>query len=209
MPASRILSAVLAAAAVVACAAPTEPSVEASAQGAPLARQPHQAAPDDQALSAARARFERVEQGEMTLLHRRGDLWLGSQPALTDLQELAAAGLRTVVSLRPGDEPIGYDEERAVEQLGLRWVGVAYDEPHNLDRSVFARTRQVLSDPKARPLLLHCATGNRVGPVWIAWRVLDEGAEFADALAEARILGLRFLPYADKARAYIERELSP
>jgi hypothetical protein len=45
-----------------------------------------------------------------------------------------------------------------------------------------------LRKPGERPLLLHCASANRVGAVWLAHRVLDGGLSYDAALREAELL---------------------
>jgi len=59
-----------------------------------------------------------------------------------------------------------------------------------------------------RPLVVHCASGNRVGAVWMALRMLNDGYTEAAALSEARQVGLRddaFIPividYVQRRRA--------
>ena len=51
--------------------------------------------------------------------------------------------------------------------------------------------------------MLHCASGNRVGAVWLAYRVLDEGLEPGAALEEARTIGLRSAGYEERALEYV------
>ena len=49
---------------------------------------------------------------------------------------------------------------------------------------------RVLDDPAARPILIHCASGNRVGAVWTVWRV-QRGRPYLEAEEEGRLVGLR------------------
>ncbi len=73
-------------------------------------------------------------------------------------------GFRTVVNLRTEKE--GAAEERAVvEAQGLRyvWVPVTADSFSLADVDA---VQKVLDDPSSGPVLLHCASSNRVGAVW-------------------------------------------
>lgn len=56
-----------------------------------------------------------------------------------------------------------------------------------------------------RPILMHCASANRVGAVWLPYRVLDGGLSWDDAVAEAKVVGLRSAELEAKARDYVER----
>jgi protein tyrosine phosphatase (PTP) superfamily phosphohydrolase (DUF442 family) len=56
-----------------------------------------------------------------------------------------------------------------------------------------------------RPLLFHCASANRVGALWLPYRVLDNGITYDAALAEAKQVGLRAPGMETKAKDYIER----
>jgi hypothetical protein len=56
---------------------------------------------------------------------------------------------------------------------------------------------------------LHCASANRVGAVWIPFRVLDQGIELEAAVAGAKAIGLETPEYEAKARDYVERHATP
>ena len=56
-----------------------------------------------------------------------------------------------------------------------------------------------------RPALVHCGSANRVGAVYLPWRVLDGGLSVEDALAEAKVVGLKTPMYETKALDYIKR----
>jgi hypothetical protein len=55
---------------------------------------------------------------------------------------------------------------------------------------------------------LHCGSSNRVGAVWLPWRVLDGGVEVEKAVAEAKPIGLKKAEYEEKALDYIKRNQS-
>jgi uncharacterized protein (TIGR01244 family) len=107
------------------------------------------------------------------------------------LAQLKALGFRTIVNLRTEQEG-AQDEEAAVRGLGLRyeWVPVT---PETLTVDDVSRVRKVLDDPSAAPILLHCASANRVGAVWAIIEIQRGKAQEA-ALAEGREIGLRAGP---------------
>ena len=144
--------------------------------------------------------------GSLTRAKALGDVYLAGQPSATDLGLYAEQGLRTVVSLRGENESIGYDERARAAELGLAYENLPYSKPEQLDDAFFARARELLGSAP-RPLLVHCASGNRVGALWIPWRVLDGGIELEAAVAEARAIGLSSSALEQKAREYVAREV--
>jgi protein-tyrosine phosphatase len=61
-----------------------------------------------------------------------------------------------------------------------------------------------MSDARSHPVLVHCASGNRVGPVMIAWLVLDRGWSWDRAVEAAKQGGMRSPELEAAARAYVE-----
>jgi uncharacterized protein (TIGR01244 family) len=157
------------------------------------------------------SREERVPQvlaptpvGSLAGAQALGDVYLAGQPNPDDLALYAASGVRTVVNMRTASEPLGYDERARAVELGLAYETLPWNGTEQLDDTVFARARELLGRAP-RPLLLHCASGNRVGAVWIPWRVLDGGVGLEAAVAEARAIGLKSAEYESKARDYVTR----
>jgi uncharacterized protein (TIGR01244 family) len=107
------------------------------------------------------------------------------------LARLGEMGFRTVVNLRTEKE--GAAEERAVvEAQGLRyvWVPVTADSfsPADVDA-----VQKVLDDRSSGPVLLHCASANRVGAVWAVIQS-RQGRTLDEALAAGRAAGLSSPP---------------
>ncbi len=150
-----------------------------------------------------------VEIAGVRNLHKVGDVYLAGQPNADGLRALRDAGVKTVIDLRTPAESRGFDETGTCGELGLTYINAPFRVPDTLEDSVFDRVRDALTDPKSGPVLLHCGSANRVGGVWIAHRVLDGGLTYEQALAEAKVIGLRTQGYADKARDYIARQQKP
>lgn len=113
------------------------------------------------------------------------------------LRELKAMGFKTIVDLRTEDE--GTAQERAaVEQLGLRYVSVPVT-PATLSLEDVKLVARVLGDAAAAPVLLHCASSNRVGGVYGVVQVLD-GKSLPEAEAAAREAGLKSGAMAEAMR---------
>lgn len=145
------------------------------------------------------------ELGAIRKLHRVDDLYLAGQPSADDLRLAAKQGIRTVINLRTAEE-LTFDESAVLKELKLEYHHFPFRAPETLTDKVFDETRKLLQSDKSRPVLLHCASANRVGAVWLAARVLDEGIDWDRALSEARTIGLSTPAYEQKAREYIERQ---
>ncbi len=59
----------------------------------------------------------------------RPGLSAGGQPSATQLQALAAQGVRTVIDLRQPDEDRGFDETRVAESLGCATYAFRWPAP--------------------------------------------------------------------------------
>jgi uncharacterized protein (TIGR01244 family) len=102
------------------------------------------------------------------------------QPTAAALEAAAKAGYKSVIDLRPLAEDHGFDEKATVEGLGMSYVnlpvagaaGVTYATASELD---------TLLATLPKPVLLHCATSNRVGAM-LALRAKANGADAEAAL---------------------------
>ncbi len=148
---------------------------------------------------------EAASLGSAPMLLADGEIYLGGQPSREDFSEAARDGrLRVVLNYRRAEEPAGFDEAALLDDLGLEYHHLPYNGAAELTDEVFEATFRII-ESAPRPLLIHCASGNRVGAVWLAWRQLRDGYTEEEALAEARLAGLRSEAYIDVAREYVRR----
>jgi uncharacterized protein (TIGR01244 family) len=165
-------------------------------------------APDGKvATGAGGPVLEPYECGSVARIHTLGGVFLASQPAPEDLKHAREGGIKTVVSLRKPDE-IDWDEAAVVKDLGMEFRQVPFPAPGELTDEVFDEVRALLNDAEKRPLLLHCASANRVGAVWLAHRALDHGLSLEAAGEEAKTVGLKLPAYTERAREYVEERRS-
>lgn len=101
---------------------------------------------------------------------------------------LKALGFATIVDLRSPAEGIGA-EQQAAAAAGLRYVNIPVTGGVPTDAQV-AEFARIVEDPNNAPLLVHCASANRVGAMWTLYRV-RQGIPLAIALEEGRTAGLR------------------
>jgi len=144
--------------------------------------------------------------GAIAPLHSFGGIYLAGQPSAEDLEAAQRAGVKTVVTLRKDGE-LDWNEQQVVDDLGMTYVSLPYGSPDELTDEVFDAGRELL-DTVERPMMLHCHSANRVGALWLPWRVLDGGASVEEATAEAKEVGLRSPALLAKALDYVARRQS-
>ena len=160
-------------------------------------------AQDVAALSKAPEVFT-MELGDVKNVHRSGNLIFSGQFSSDDLQAMKLLGIQRVISLRNESE-IDFDEAKAVADADLEFQRVPFATEEALTDDVFHEVRDLLRDDSQKTLL-HCGSANRVGGVWLTYRVLDQGVEVDTALAEAKKMGLRSPFIERKALDYIARQ---
>lgn len=105
---------------------------------------------------------------------------------LSDVALVAASGIREVIDLTPDAETPDFDEASAVRSAGLAYANLPLRGAVDLTRANVAAFDALLRDAK-QPVLVHCASGNRVGAMaalraaWIDKRPVDEAMEIGRA----------------------------
>lgn len=118
------------------------------------------------------------------------NLLTAGQPTPADFEALAAAGLRHIINLRPTTEDAGFDEAALALRLGLSYTVVPVAGPGDLN---LARTRELdaaLTATQSEPVLVHCASSNRVGALLALRASWLQGKSTDEALALGRAGGL-------------------
>jgi uncharacterized protein (TIGR01244 family) len=164
-------------------------------------REESQAAP----APAPSAKLEPATCGQVQRLHTLGSVFLASQPSSEDFERVRETGIKRVLDLRMPDEERGFDEPARVEELGMTYVHLGFKAADTLTDEVLDRSRELMRGAANEPLMVHCASANRVGAVWLAHRVLDGGQSWDAALAEAKTVGLSNPGYEAKVKDYVER----
>jgi uncharacterized protein (TIGR01244 family) len=99
------------------------------------------------------------------------------QPGEAELREIAAAGFRAILDLRPDGEGVQplppAAEARAAEAAGLRYRNLAIPADR-LDEAMLDRFDALLRElPK--PVFVHCASGKRSGSFALACAAIGAG----------------------------------
>lgn len=128
----------------------------------------------------------------------------GAQPTADQLRAAAAAGYKGVLDLRGTAEDRGFDENATATALGLSYLTLPVTMD-NLDGATIDRFRETYrTAPK--PLLVHCASSNRVGALLYSHWVLDEGMAPEEAMTRAKAAGLKSPELAEKIRTLVEEK---
>ncbi|HXG67931.1 MAG TPA: protein tyrosine phosphatase family protein [Blastocatellia bacterium] len=125
------------------------------------------------------------------------------QPADAAFGKLAANGYRSVLNLRSANEGVDLERERElVEKAGMRYISipVVSSAPKAEQAEAFIKA---VSEANNHPMLIHCASANRVGAFFMIYRVLVQGWPEDKALEEATRIGLKSPVLKQFAQDYI------
>lgn len=122
----------------------------------------------------------------------------GGQPTVEQFEQAAQAGYRTVVNLRSLGEQGSWDEAAKAAELGLRYVAIPIAGTDGLTAENARKLAEIVDDPEARPAMVHCASGNRVGGLFALKALHVDGESAESALAIGRQAGLTRLEAAVK-----------
>lgn len=121
-------------------------------------------------------------------------LCTGGRPRPEHFAQAKAKGVRTVINLCPPGEACDYDEAAVVSGLGLHYVNIPVAGPADITVDKAKALAQAMAEySPGHPVLLHCASGNRVGALMAMKARFVDGKSPAEALAEGRAAGLKML----------------
>lgn len=123
------------------------------------------------------------------VLQPEPQLYVAGQPAAADWRTFADAGVGTVINLRTPAEMQGRDAREEVVATGMRYLELPIDGAGAVTPGNARRLGELLREAQG-PVLLHCASGNRVGGL-LALLKAAEGMPTGDALAFGRSAGMK------------------
>lgn len=127
----------------------------------------------------------------------------GGQPSLEQLEAIRDAGYRTILDLRTEGEN-GPGRE-AVEALGLEFHRLPIAGEAGLSAENARRFATLLEEAE-EPLVVHCASGNRVGALFALKAFYVDGLDAEAALEVGREAGLTGLE--ESVRRHLEQASS-
>jgi len=125
----------------------------------------------------------------------------GGQPDENALREAADTGYRTIVNLRGPDEKGPFEnEEELVQSLGMDYVALPISGGADLNEHNAKLLAEILAEPSALPVMVHCGSGNRVGLLFAMKGFYVDGLDGPVALEIGTAAGARRVPEQMRAR---------
>ena len=127
----------------------------------------------------------------------------GGQPSAEAYAKAATNGFRSVLTLRGPKDGVDLTRERlVVEQNKLRYFNIRYyaDFPQREQVDEFLKLAR---DPLNQPMLVNCAFAERVAPLMMMFRIVQQGWSEDRALEEARHSGLESAKLKRLAKNYL------
>ena len=123
-------------------------------------------------------------------LTRVENVYVASQPNADALRAAGARDVGVVLNLRNPSEDAGFDEQAVAEAAGLEYFQIPIMTSGGLDKDAMVQISQIVNAAGSEPILVHCASGNRVSG-WLAVHLArNRGMTVEEALSVARAAGL-------------------
>lgn len=142
---------------------------------------------DIEAVPALQSEMDRQKVDEIAVAQTLSGITSAGQPDEAAFKVFADSGYAAVIDLRTASEDRGLDEQNVVESLGMDYVslpigsdGISFENARALDK---------LLSGYNQPVLVHCASGNRVGAL-LALRASLKGADDETAIEAGKQGGL-------------------
>lgn len=116
------------------------------------------------------------------------DLVAGGPPSENDIKKAKEIGIKAIIDLRRPEKI--ENEKTFVQSQGLEYFNIPVT-PENLTRHQVDEVAKILSDPKNRPAIIHCGSGNRAGAVWALYSKYYKGMNSEEAYKEGIKKGMR------------------
>lgn len=111
-------------------------------------------------------------------------VYCGGRPGQEQLDQAKTMGVSAVINLCPSSEACHFNEEAEVKRLGLTYTNIPIAGPADLTLENVTLLSKALSTASAsHPVLLHCASGNRVGALLALKARWVDGQSREDAIA--------------------------
>jgi uncharacterized protein (TIGR01244 family) len=135
-------------------------------------------------------------------------VYFAAQPDAASLETFASYGVKTIVNLRSAEEMagVGFDEAAKAEELGMRYVHAPMGRELPPDATLEEIFAALDSAAAEGPVLLHCASSNRVGAVWGLYAGKRAGLDADEAIAEGKAAGMTAPAFEEELRETLSDE---
>jgi len=164
-------------------------------------KSPEVAAPKTDSSPIPITSAERIARDGVNNLFRADRFYFAGQPDESALVTLLEEdGVRTVINIRTPEETSGMsmDERGVTEEHGARYESIPISGS-TFSRDDVDRFAEVIAASQG-PVLVHCASSNRVGGLWAAYLATHHDVPLEEAIELGRSAGLSRDSMADAAR---------
>jgi len=113
---------------------------------------------------------------------------VGGQPTPDQLERASELGYKTVINLRRADEE-GNTDPAQVESLGMSYIAIPINGAGDMTEEKARALAEALETAES-PVIVHCASGNRVGGLFAMKAYYVDGASPAEALRVGKAAGM-------------------
>ena len=125
----------------------------------------------------------------LNLRKHENNVFTGGQPTTEQLRILAQSGIKHVVNLRTLQEQ-SWHEGEFVQSLGVQYHSLPISGAIDVTSENAAKLARLLSDIEGQGVLLHCASGNRVGALVAVSARDSENMGVEEAVSKGKLWGL-------------------
>ncbi|MCY4264834.1 MAG: protein tyrosine phosphatase family protein [Gammaproteobacteria bacterium] len=144
--------------------------------------------------------------GITNLRNPEGYQMSSGQPTASQLETAAAAGLKYVINLRTPQEDVDFDEAEVVESLGMEYFSIPVATGGSgVTTENAASLQELLGRFNGEPVLVHCASGNRVGAL-MALSAFSGGATIDKAMENGARWGMTSEGMQQRVRASLSTQ---
>lgn len=114
----------------------------------------------------------------------------GGQPTKQEFLKAQSMGIKTVINLRSKGEIARYSfEEKLLKKLGIKYIHIPVYGAKGIHKANMEKLFKALKDNK-KPVLVHCASGNRIGALFALKASYVDGKSLEEAVAIGKKAGL-------------------
>lgn len=117
------------------------------------------------------------------------NVFASGQPSQEQLQLLANSGVKHIINLRPSSEQ-DWDEAAYVASLGMEYHNIPVAGAAGVTSENAKQLNDLLASLNGQPLLVHCASSNRIGALRALTASETNGAALESAIATGKSWGL-------------------
>lgn len=128
----------------------------------------------------------------LNLSNPESNVFASGQPSQEQLQLLANSGVKHIINLRPSSEQ-DWDESTYVKSLGMEYHNIPVAGADGVSSENAQQLNDLLGSLNGQPLLVHCASSNRVGALRALSAGETNGAALESAIATGKSWGLTSL----------------